>query len=88
MNPIAEIENVLDEVQQLHHEYETNSLNGERDENWAGFYAAYIIGELGMITEPSRLVTTLKQFDELGYADCTIEPWTSYTARQIYKAYC
>lgn len=27
-----------------HHDYETNFLRGTRDEQWAGWYAAYVLG--------------------------------------------
>ena len=30
-----------------HHDYEQTILNGERDEQWSGFYAAYTLGRLG-----------------------------------------
>ena len=27
-----------------HHDYETNFLRGARDERWAGWYSAYVLG--------------------------------------------
>ena len=38
-----------------HHEYEQKSLQGVRDEQWAGWYAAYVLGRLGDFTPPSVL---------------------------------
>lgn len=44
-----------------HHEYETNALNGERDEQWPGWYAAYVLGRLGDFTPPSLLAKWLEE---------------------------
>ncbi len=30
-----------------HHDYESNFLGGARDEQWAGWYSAYVLGRLG-----------------------------------------
>lgn len=38
-----------------HHDYETHVLKGERDQQWPGFYAAYIVGRLGDFVPPSKL---------------------------------
>ena len=42
-----------------HHEFETNALHGERDEQWNGWYAAYMLGRLGDVVSPSKLATWL-----------------------------
>ncbi len=42
-----------------HHEYETNALRGERDEQWAGWYAGYLLGRLGDFAAPSALAESL-----------------------------
>lgn len=43
-----------------HHEYEQNVLAGVRDEQWAGFYAAYVLGRLGDFATLSSLVRWLQ----------------------------
>lgn len=43
-----------------HHEYETNFLAGERDEQWPGWYAAYVLGRLGDFAAPTRLASWLQ----------------------------
>ena len=43
-----------------HHEYESHYLNGVRDEQWAGWYAAYVLGHLGDFTSPSQLTEWLE----------------------------
>jgi uncharacterized protein len=46
-----------------HHEYEQTALKGVRDELWAGFYAAFILGRLGDFTAASRLAALLEKVD-------------------------
>ncbi len=43
-----------------HHEYEQSHLKGERDEQWAGYYAAYTLGRLGDFLAPSSLTGLLE----------------------------
>lgn len=43
-----------------HHEYESNFLNGVRDEQWAGWYSAYVLGCLGEFTTPTLLTQWLE----------------------------
>ena len=43
-----------------HHDYETNHLGGQRDEHWAGWYAAYVLGRTGDFTTPTRLTVCLE----------------------------
>ena len=46
-----------------HHEFEQTALKGVRDELWAGFYAAYVLGRLGDFTAASRLAALLEEVD-------------------------
>jgi hypothetical protein len=43
-----------------HHDYESRFLGGERDEQWPGWYSAYVLGRLGDFTSPSALSSWLK----------------------------
>ncbi len=43
-----------------HHDYEQHTLNGVRDEHWAGFYAAFVLGRLGDFAAPSVLTDWLE----------------------------
>ena len=38
-----------------HHDFEMNVLHGVRDEQWAGWYAAYVLGRLGDFVSASTL---------------------------------
>ena len=46
-----------------HHEYEQTALKGVRDELWAGFYAAFVLGRLGDFTAASGLAALLEEVD-------------------------
>ena len=47
-----------------HHEYQTNSLGGVRHKQWAGWYAAYVLGRLGDFTKPSVLSEWLDEVSD------------------------
>jgi len=44
-----------------HHDYESNFLQGARDEHWSGWYAAYVLGRLGDFTTPTTLAGWLSE---------------------------
>lgn len=55
-DPTEEVlEHALAAAGKAHHDYETNILGGVRDEQWPGWYAAYVLGRLGDFTSPSQL---------------------------------
>ena len=47
-----------------HHEFQTNYLAGVRHEQWAWWYAAYLLGRLGDFTEPTLLTNWLFEVTE------------------------
>ena len=44
-----------------HHDYESNFLDGARDEQWAGWYSAYVLGRHGDFTTPTLLTQWLEE---------------------------
>ena len=44
-----------------HHDYESNFLSGARDEQWAGWYSAYVLGRLGDFATPTLLTRSLEE---------------------------
>ena len=50
-----ELEKSLAAAAAAHHDYEQRVLNGVRDAQWPGFYAAYVLGRVGDFTTPSSL---------------------------------
>lgn len=63
MNPPArqDLEDALAAAGAAHHEYEVNLLGGKRDEQWPGWYAAYVLGRLGDFTSPTSLSRWLEK---------------------------
>jgi hypothetical protein len=46
-----------------HDEYERGALKGVVDQQWAGFYAAYVLGRLGEFAPATRLSVLLSEVD-------------------------
>jgi hypothetical protein len=60
--PIKEVlEEALRAAGAAHHEYEQTVLRGVRHEEWAAFYAAYVLGRLGDFAPPSVLTGWLTE---------------------------
>ena len=57
----SELIEALQSARQAHHQYETARLKGKRDPNWAGWYAAYLLGRLGDFVPPSQLTCWLEE---------------------------
>lgn len=54
-----ELKEALDAAESAHHDYQTTTLRGVRDERWAGWYAGYVLGRLGDFATPSDLAKWL-----------------------------
>lgn len=65
----------LEDAGRAHHEYEQMALGGERDELWAGFYAAYVLGRLGDFMTPTALARVLEAVEG--------DPWPEAAADDI-----
>lgn len=65
----------LDAAAAAHHEFEEVALDGQRDELWAGFYAAYVLGRLGNFLPPSVLAEILGNVSD--------EPWSEAAADDV-----
>ncbi|HEX7098396.1 MAG TPA: hypothetical protein VF377_04085 [Acidimicrobiia bacterium] len=74
----ADLVVALEGARKAHHEYETVSLAGEPDAMWPAFYAAFVIGRLGEVTSPSRLVAILESVQG--------EPWPELAADAVLEA--
>ena len=60
------LEDALKAAGSAHHDYEQNALDGTRDEHWAGFYGAYVLGRLGDFVTPSVLIGFLEEVPDDG----------------------
>ena len=57
---IEQLENALQMAENLHNEYELVYRDGQFNETWSGFYAAYILGKLGEFVKPSILADLIE----------------------------
>lgn len=55
---MEELAEALGSAGAAHHEYEQTALKGVRHEEWAVFYAAYVLGRLGDFV-PASILTEL-----------------------------
>jgi hypothetical protein len=56
-----QIKNSLIAAAKAHHEFQENYLSGVRHEQWAFWYAAYLIGRLGDFISPTELTRLLEE---------------------------
>ncbi len=61
-----QLKDTLSAAGSAHHDYETNFLSGARDEQWAGWYSAYVLGRLGDFTTPTSLTRWLETVSSEG----------------------
>jgi hypothetical protein len=61
MPKVKELSEALSAAGSAHHEYEQTVLHGVRHEEWALFYAAYVLGRLGDFVQPSILTRLLAE---------------------------
>ncbi len=66
----------LSDATAAHHEYVQVTLGGERDPQWAGFHAAFVLGRLGSFAQPSVLAGWLKEAP-------SDDDWTTDAARYV-----
>jgi hypothetical protein len=73
------LEATLEEAETSHHQFQTVYLNGVRDEKWASYYAAFVLGRLEDLgISPSKLTGLL--------AGVTDKNWTAGAAKAIQDA--
>jgi hypothetical protein len=79
MPTIDQLETTLNEAETSHHEFQTVYLKGVRDENWASYYAAFVLGRLKDLDMPASTLTGL-------LAGVKDDNWTSGAAKAIQGA--
>lgn len=72
----AELVKALQAAGAAHHDFEVNALRGIHDEQWSGWYAAYVLGRLGDFVTPTILAGWLS-------AAPASDDWPSSTADYI-----
>jgi hypothetical protein len=79
MPTIDQLETTLNEAETSHHEFQTVYLKGVRDENWASYYAAFVLGRSkDLDIAPSTLTGLLAGVND--------DDWTSGAAKAIQGA--
>ena len=61
---VDQIRFALKVAAKTHHEFQENTLNGVRHEQWAMWYAAFVLGRLGDFTTPTLLTQWLSEVDD------------------------
>jgi len=75
---------VLRKAGMAHGDYEVNILKGVYDDNWPLWYAAYVVGALGMETiRPSVLTTLLAEADKAHQKQDPRADWAVFYANYI-----
>lgn len=60
------LQDALSSAGSAHHDYESVFFAGVRDEQWAGWYSAYVLGRLGDITTLTLLARWLQEVSSEG----------------------
>ncbi len=55
-----QLKQALEAASNAHHDYQSNVLSGKHDQQWPGWYAAYILGRLGDFVSSSQLTILLE----------------------------
>jgi hypothetical protein len=63
---LEELVSALASAGAAHHDYESHFLGGVQDEQWPGWYAAYVLGRLGDFTSPTALSSWLQSIPLAG----------------------
>lgn len=67
-----------------HGDYEVSILNGAYDDNWPAWYAAYVVGALGMETiKPAKLTRLLTLAHKAHQEQNPKAPWPTFYADYI-----
>jgi hypothetical protein len=84
------IKELLDQTEEAHGQFETTTLKGVYDQEWARWYAEYAVEHgIGALLGRSVAADELQQFLASTFVDLKqaepkpTEPWSAYTARRI-----
>jgi hypothetical protein len=85
---IKEVEFLLSMAGNAHHSYEKKVLNGRADEQWAEWYADYLIGHgidnvIGDRLAAEILTRFLLETERERLSDATRLNWTEFAARKL-----
>ena len=86
------LKNLLEQAGQAHHEYEQEQLDGQRDEDWPRWYAAWLLenGMASQIMPPpnqENLAEQLAAITDQHEASSSDQDWAAFAAQQLAEAY-
>lgn len=73
---LTDLQEALSAAGSAHHDFEQHALRGVHDEQWAGFYAAYVLGRLGDFTTPTLLANWLEDAP-------SVDDWSAAAASYV-----
>jgi hypothetical protein len=87
-DPKTRLAGLLSEAAEAHHQYETDVLKGERDNDWAGWYAEYLLqhGAGDALNPPLAVDQLATKLAESAAAFAEQKPagsWQDYYAGQL-----
>lgn len=79
---------LLQQAKEAHQQFEKVELEGQFDEQWAAWYADFLVtsglpGLLGSETDVDLLASQLNEISQRHKAERTAENWADYTAREL-----
>ena len=75
---------ILRQASTAHGDYETNILNGVYDDNWPVWYAAYVVGALGIeVIRPAKLTRLLALAHKAHQQEDSKADWPTFYADYI-----
>ncbi len=75
------LKEALLEAAEYHHEYESNLLGGMRDEAWADWYAAFLLGKIPDLKNPTYLTQVLQMASDMQEREVNQStPWADFYA--------
>jgi hypothetical protein len=85
---LKQITRLLERAHEQHAEYEASALNGQYDEQWPDWYAAWLIGQgindfLNIDLQTPELTTLLIDITEQHKQSGDESSWYAYTAAQL-----
>jgi hypothetical protein len=78
----------LQKAKEAHNQFEKIELGGQFDEQWADWYADYLVtsglpGLLGKEPDIDQLASQLNEITQRHKAERTAENWADYAAREL-----
>ena len=86
------LSSLLQQAKDTHAQFEKMELGGQYDQQWAAWYADYLVtsglpGLIGSEPDVDQLASQLNEIIQRHKAERTAEDWADYSARELLQAY-